>query len=325
MGGKKRNSTHWQRQQGSRAAPPARRGVVLEQGSLASLQAEKAQTKALLEYYWKFYSELAFQRNEKQEEILAALRESCLAGFEFKTWQRAVKYKYSLHPFSTVGSLTDSGGRFNVGDVNTNIRQFPALYVATDKDTALQEALGQSETGGPLTALQRALTNAQSEAIVSVSGKVERIFDLRNSRSLVKFLEITKDFTLSEPLLELADTLGEGRPRIIQNVDDLLGTLLDQDWRVWPARYDIPANPQVFGHLLYQAQIEGVIYPSKFTGKACVALYPHHFQNATSFVELDGDTPHPKVPKRIDSSNWKLCDLVPDEVIGVGKTSPSSR
>ena len=100
---------------------------------------------------------------------MATLRENCLASFEFKNWQRAVKYKYGLHPFSTAGSLCDPGGRFNDGDLNPNVRQFPALYVATNKDTALQEVFGQSDTGSDLTSLERALTHPQSETIVSVS------------------------------------------------------------------------------------------------------------------------------------------------------------
>ena len=256
---------------------PVRPKYVLEEGSLESLEAEKKRTKALLEYYWKFYSELAYQRNEKQEEILSVLRENCVTGFAFKNWQRAVKYKYCLHPFSTVGSLSDPGGRFNIGDLNSNIRQFPGLYVAADKDTALQETLGQSNIGSELTAQERALTNPQSETIVSVRGKIDRVFDLRNSKALKGFVQIIKKFTLPESLLELADILGEDRPKMIQNKNQLLKSLLDPDWRVWPARYDIPSNPQVFGHLLYLAQIEGVIYPSKFTGKECVAIFPHIF------------------------------------------------
>jgi RES domain-containing protein len=320
VSGKRRNSSFWkkpklQRKTGSRT-PQKRREFVLEQGSLASLQAEKVRTKALLEYYWKFYSELAYQRNEKQEEILQALRQNCTAVFEFKNWQRAVKYKYCLHPFSTVGSLTDPGGRFNVGDVNPNVREFPALYVAADKDTALQEALGQFNTGSELTALERALVNPQSETIVSVSGKIDRVFDLRNPLPLKPFVEIIKHFTLSEPLLEIADSLGEERPILIQNVEQLHGSLLDPDWRVWPSRYDVPANSQVFGHFLYLAQIEGVVYPSKFTGKDCIALFPHHFQFSTSYVELDHEPPHPKVPRRIDTSTWKVCDQTSAEAIG---------
>ncbi len=307
MGGKRKNKTIWQKQKPNRKAsgPPQTKNAreyVLEQGSLASFQAEKARTKALLEYYWKFYSELAYQRNEKQDEILATLRESCSAEFGFNGWQRAVKYKYCLHPFSTVGSLSDPGGRFNVGDLNQNVRQFPALYLATDKDTALQEALGQSDTGSGLSALERALANPQSETIVSVSGKIDRIFDLRNPKAL-------------EPLLKIADSLGESRPILIQSVDQLLASLLDPDWRIWPARYDVPANSQVFGHLLYLAQIEGVVFPSKFTGKDCVAVFPHHFQYSTSFVELDHESPHPKVPRRIDTSSWKICDQMPNEMI----------
>lgn len=320
MGGKRRDRNFWQKNRHKAGKkgdlPPKRNEYVLEEASIELLQAQKTHTKALLEYYWRFYSELAFQRGEKQLEILATLRENCISGFEFKNWQRAVKYKYCLHPFSTVGSLSDPGGRFNVGDLNPNIREFPALYVALDKDTALQEALGQSDTGSELTALERALTNSQSETIVSISGKIERVFDLRNPKSLEGFVEIIKSFTFSDALLGQASSLGETIPTVIQDVDQLISSLLDPDWRISPARYDIPSNSQIFGHLIYLAQIEGVVYSSKFTGKDCIAIFPHHFQLSSSYVELDDSTPHPKVPRRIDSSNWKLCDQTPSEVIG---------
>lgn len=298
-----------------RSITPQKKQIVLETGSVASFQEEKARTKALLEYYWKFYSELAYQQNEHLDEIIKSLQVSCSNEFHFKSWQRAVKYKYCLHPFSTVGSLSDPGGRFNIGDVNSNVRQFPALYVAEDKETALQEALGQTNTASELTALERALTNTQSSSILSVSGKIDRIFDLSDKNNLKPFLRVIKSFKLSNSLLELADSLDEVRPTLVQSTGQLIGSLLDPDWRVWPARYDVPANSQVFGHFLYLAQIEGVIYPSKFTGKKCVALFPHHFENSTSFIELDHDTPHSKVPKRIDSTTWRLCDKTPTEII----------
>jgi hypothetical protein len=189
--------------------------------------------------------------------------------------------------------------------------------VAASKETALQEALGQSDKESVLTALERALTHPQSETIVSVSGRIDRIFDLRRPESLEQFVKIIKHFTLSKSLLELAKSLGETPPIMIQNTDQLLKSLLDPDWRMWPARYDIPSNPQVFGHLLYLAQIEGVIYPSKFMGKECIALFPKHFEFSTSFLKLDHETPHPKVPRRIDSTNWKLCDLAASELIGI--------
>ena len=60
--------------------------------------------------------------------------------FSFKSWFRAVKWRYSNHPLCTLGSLKDPGGRFNIGNMNPNlIPQFSALYIAQDKETAEKE------------------------------------------------------------------------------------------------------------------------------------------------------------------------------------------
>lgn len=54
-------------------------------------------------------------------------------------------------------------------------------------------------------------------------------------------------------------------------------SLLSADWREKSNHYDIPKNPQVFGHLIYTANIEGILYPSKLTGKQCLTIYPRNF------------------------------------------------
>jgi hypothetical protein len=116
---------------------------LLEAGTLADMQAAKQVTAELLKYQWNYYSELARQRNAIQDQIKQALIQTCIS-YEPKKWQRAVKYKYGLHPLSTVGSLIFIGGRFNTGSgVNTEVPTFPGLYLAKDKDTSLQEHLGQ--------------------------------------------------------------------------------------------------------------------------------------------------------------------------------------
>jgi len=159
---------------------------LLEAGTLADMRAAKKITAALIKYQWDFYAELARQRQTIQDEIKQSLIKTCVP-FEFKKWQRAVKYKYGLHPLSTVGSLSFIGGRFNTGSaVNAEIPIFSGLYLAQDKDTALQEHLAQEPTSknSTLTSREIALTNPSSETIVSVSGKLDKIFDLTEANNL---------------------------------------------------------------------------------------------------------------------------------------------
>jgi hypothetical protein len=74
---------------------------------------------------------LAFQRCQARDEIRTALHEAAHDRFEFKSWQRVVRYKRSLAPLSSAGSLTDPGGRFNFGDIDRpRFPAFSALYVA---------------------------------------------------------------------------------------------------------------------------------------------------------------------------------------------------
>ncbi len=290
---------------------------LLEQGTLAELRLAKERTSALLRFHWDYYSELARQRNAIWDEIQKGLIQASISDFKFRNYQRAVKWKYGLHPLSTAGSLSDIGGRFNTGSkVNSEVPHFPALYLAVDKDTALQETLGQiPPTTQAMTAKEIALTNPQSEVIVSVSGQLEKVFDLRNLESLESFFRLIRNFSVSPALLAAAKFLNIEPPGLIRSRQQLLGSLLLDAWRVAPTNYDIPANPQIFGHLIDQAGIEGIIYPSKLTGKDCLVIFPHNFEASSSYLSLDHEPPHPKVPSRIDKNNWRVCDLSPRDLI----------
>ena len=290
---------------------------LLEEGTVESIRDAKHRVSELLKYNWEYYSELAYQRNQILEEIKQALIQTCLSDYEFRKWQRAVKYKYGLHPLSTVGSLTYTGGRFNTGeDVNSQVPSFPALYLASDKDTALQETLGlRFDIRSALTPRELALMNPQSEVLVSVSGKLEKVFDLRSPKTLQPFFELIKGFKFSEKLILKAKRLNIDPPAIVQSSSHLLKTLLTTDWQAIPADGEIPANSQIFGHLIYQAGIEGILYPSRLTRKKCLTIFPHNFEASSSYLVLDDEPPHIKVCKRVDSSNWRDCDLSPKELI----------
>lgn len=295
---------------------------LLEAGTLNDMRAAKQKTAGLLKYYWNFYAELAHQRNQIQDEIKNVLIQKS-EPFEFKKWQRAVKYKYGLHPLSTVGNISNIGGRFNTGvGINSGIPSFAGLYLAEDKDTALQEHLGQETThpSSELSARDLALTSPASETIVSVSGKLDKIFNLTNINVLGSFIKLIKKFSLSKELVALAKKLGQQRPTTIKPEKELLDTLLCKQWRIWPTQFDVPSNSQIFGHLIYLAGIEGIKYPSKFTKKACVIIFPKNFYATDSFIEIDDEPPHPDVPIRIDASNWRISELSAKEIINIHPT-----
>lgn len=281
-----------------------RRSEWLESGRVSDIIKSKKLYEDLVEFHWRYYSELAFQRRKIREQLNASLR-GAAKPFEFSQWQRIVKYKYSLDPLSTKGSLSDPGGRFNIGAVDpTRYPMFPALYLAADKGTALAEVLGRDKGVGSLTAEELALTNPASISAVSVSGKLDAVLDIRVSGNLSNFVTLIKDFRLSRPLISEARRLGWSPLRLITTVAELKTILMLDNWRNWPMLYDVPAGGQIFGGVAVDAGIEGILYESVLTDKECLAVFPTNFLNSSSYVELDDVAPSTDVRTRIDSSNF---------------------
>lgn len=235
----------------------------------------------------------------------SSLRERA-TPFEFSKWQRAVKYRYSLDPLSTKGSLVDPGGRFSIGAINTaRYPVFPALYLASDKGTALAELLGRDKPGNSLTAEELALTKPDSVTAVSLSGKLESVLDSLESKNLTGFVNLIKDFKLSRALIAKAKRLGFPSLSLINSVSLMMENLLSPNWRAWPMQFDVPSVPQIFGRIVMDAGIEGIIYSSVLTEKPCLVVYPQNFPSTSSFVELDDPTPAKTVRTRIDATTYK--------------------
>jgi hypothetical protein len=123
---------------------------VLDSGLIADIPKTKELFEKRAQFHWEFYSELAYLRNQIYDALKTSLREVA-APFEFLGWQRAVKYKYSLDPLSTKGSLVDPGGRFNIGAMTR--RAFPCFrhctWLAT-KRLLLPSFSGETDPRTPL-------------------------------------------------------------------------------------------------------------------------------------------------------------------------------
>jgi len=222
----------------------------------------------------------------------------------FSKWQRAVKYKYALDPLGTSGSLVDPGGRFNIGGIDpARYPVFPALYLASDKGTALAELLGRSTTRD-LTPEEVALAKPDSIAAVSASGRLEAVLDVRDGSNLTAFVTLIKGFRLPPALASKASRLGFPL-NIVRTVPQLIELLHMSLWRNWPALFDAPAASQIFGRISLDSQVEGILYNSVLTEKPCLAIYHQNFQNSSSYIELDDPVPPGLTVRRLDSSNCK--------------------
>lgn len=277
----------------------------LEYGRIADIPRSKARYKALARFHWEFYSELAFQRNQIYEALKGSLRERT-KPFAFSAWQRAVKYRYSLSPLSTNGSRSDPGGRFNFGEVDpSRFPVFPALYLASDKGTALAELFGrESRPGDALGPEELALTRSQSVTLVSVSGKLESVLDVRERDSLKGFVELISKFRLSSSLISKAKSLGFPSLPLVRTVEQLQRALHYRDWRAWPMQFDVPFPSQIFGRIALDAGIEGMLFQSALTERVCLVIYPQNFVNSTSYAQLDGPLPAETVQARIDAETF---------------------
>lgn len=277
---------------------------VLDYGLIADIPKYKELFEQRAQFHWEFYSELALLRSRIYDSLKNSLRERATL-FDFTGWQRAVKYKYCLSPLSTKGSLVDPGGRFNIGAIDSaRFPIFPALYLASDKKTALAELLGRDGPANSFTAEEIALTKPTSITVVSVSGRLESVLDVREAKNLAGFVDLIKSFNLPIKLHLKAKKVGL-EAKLVRTTGQLVKELSSLRWREWPMAYDVPASPQMFGRIVLDAAVEGILYESVLTSKPCLAIYPQNFQDSSSFIEIDGPCPSELVYKRMDSTSFK--------------------
>ena len=148
-----------------------------------------------------------------------------------------------------------------------------------------------------------ALTNPTSVVSISLSGALDSIINLREPEKLQPFVDLIKDFSVPDYLKKSAKNIGEREPELIRTVSKLVDSLLDPNWRLWPMQFDVPVASQIFGQLVSEAGIEGILYPSKFTDQDCLAIFPQNFEEG-SFVQMDDQAPPEIKICRLDVTTW---------------------
>jgi len=78
---------------------------VLESGSVKDIERYRRAADAVAEFHWRFYAELAFQRSLIETDLIDVISRAANGPYPFNQWQRAVKWKYSLDPLNTRGSV----------------------------------------------------------------------------------------------------------------------------------------------------------------------------------------------------------------------------
>jgi len=194
------------RSRGRRRKKPRRSGVYwLSLPDPQSLGVADAKASDLRAFLAAYQATLESQRIEQRDGIARSLLEAC-QPFVFNRWQRRVSSKYSLQPLSARGSAIHGiGGRFNIGSIDPDqYPSFPALYLAVNQDTALQEALGSIQPKRGMTFRELALKRVDSYAMYSLSGSFDCVLDITRWDALNPFVEIIKNFRIPDEIVQWA-------------------------------------------------------------------------------------------------------------------------
>ena len=247
----------------------------------------------LFDEYNYYFSE----REKVKKEIIVALNDSTIP-FPFENWFRLINTKYSANPLNARGSMENvPGGRFNVGNINKNLFPvFPALYIANGKDTCVKEVYD---------GMEMFFSKKRGDSFFRISGCINTLLDITRKGSLNKFVKVIKRITLSKELKKRVRQLKLDRSSL-QSVVQLKKALYNRNWKWESSIYDIPSASQIFGQLVNNAGIEGILYKSTKHSKTglCLAVFPENFKNSESYIALN-DCSRSITCKRLDSESYQ--------------------
>jgi RES domain-containing protein len=284
-----------------RPATPKNDPYLLDEFSHQDLGAWKRNSALLHQYRVKQFYELESLREIHRSALSDALRTHGYVSMTVKGWTRIVDYRYSLEPLSAKGSM-GKGGRFNIGrDLDLDLfAAFPALYMASNYDTAYAERFGPPIPGSSIQPHELALRHSSSFSNVALTGEIHCLFDLRDPSTVKEFSQIIGKFRMNKELQQIARKLDMKGSLLIYTGKDLYKSLLG-NWRDMPVQYGLPSNSQVFARFLRQAGFEGVIYPSTKGEGECIALFLDQLDGSDAVIELADKPPPQVVITRLDA------------------------
>lgn len=227
---------------------------------------------------------------------------------DFEGWVRFVTLRYADTPLAAAGSLTNYGGRFNIGaDVDNAIGSpWPALYIASNHETAYREKFGMARDDriDGLSAEDLNLAPGGSYLSVRLDGHLELVFDLAQQGALDPVCKVLRKISLPAEAARLQKRLKiPGAPaNMIRTAARLIHEALVVNWRILPAQFGTPAVSQILAGLIIDAGYEAIRYPSTKSSGECVAVFPHRLASDLSFVMLADDAPSCMRHTRLDLS-----------------------
>lgn len=293
----------------------------LDRFSAADLNRWNRLSQDLDELQAILYSGIEPQRQRYHAELIAALQSVPCPPMDFTGWVRMVTLRYTDEPLAGAGSLRNLGGRFNIGmDVDNAIRApWPALYIASDQETAYREKFGMAKDDriDGLSAAELALVPGGSYSAIRLDGHLELVFDLTHKEVLEPICKVLRKISLPAEAIKLQKRLKIPRrpATMIRTATRLIEEALVKNWRALPAQFGTPAVSQILAGLILDAGYEAIRYPSTKSNGECVAVFPHRLASEASFVMLTDDAPTSMRHTRLDLGTAdKLCgwEVLPD-------------
>lgn len=278
----------------------------LDRFSEASLQKWATLSADLDELHDVLFFALEPERRRLRSELLASLSAQLPVAITLERWVRIVTYQYGDAPLSSAGSLHGVGGRFNMGiDVDeSTLTPWPALYLAEDFETAYREKFGlpSDQLTQGLTPQELALEQGVSHSTVFVHGALNKLFDVKDLRSLAALARVLARIKMPERARKLMKKLqiaphGLMMANTPQRIHD---TVTKHNWRVWPVQFGLPSPSHILADLVREAGFEGILYQSSKGPGDCIALFPDKMTD-TSFVALSHAAPAQVKHIRLDA------------------------
>lgn len=290
-----------------RPAPVGAPGLLeLDRFSEADINHWNELSKDLDELSAVLYSGIEPQRQRYHEELIEALGSVPAAPLDFTGWVRIVQWRYTNTPLAAHGSLTKWGGRFNIGvDVDNAISApWPALYIASDLETAYREKFGIAKVDrvDGLSAEELALQPGDSYSAIRVNGHLDTVFDFMREGALDPLCNVLKKFKMPAEAERLRKRLKISRQQVfmIRTPERLMREVMQVNWRAPPSQFGNPAPSQILGGLILDAGYEAIHYRSTKGNGECVAVFPHRLVSDASFVALADPSPPEALHRRLD-------------------------
>ena len=254
------------------------------------------------------------QRRRRHSDMVAALQSVPAVQVPIEQWVRNVTFRFSSSPLSAAGSLTDFGGRFNIGtDVEQSMHKpWPALYIGEDLETAFREKfqLDRGDRVDGLTPQDLALVPRDDFATVYVNGHLERVFDLDQPDCLKALCAVLSKMKLPAEAKTIQRRLGipERSVYMVRTPSRLREEVLEKNWRASPVQFGLPAVSHILAALIIDAGFEAILYPSTKGSGRCLAIFPHSLVSDRSHIQLANTAPPGVTPTRLDLNTAdELC------------------